>query len=238
MTDVDFWNKEENIKLMEQHEQSLLKIKKYEIEKKALDECKHKMRIQMNYLKAQLNIHEDKEINELQKELVSLRSQIIKHQPAVYTDTFFYTLAPREDVSLKELLKVINKLVSKKWLNNGIWVIEQRGINDDEIGKGKHLHLLFKRNGKSLYEIDREFLSSVKNIIMQLDKDRPDYKEWLNKFHNFRQIKDEDVVKLKEYILGEKDERNDKTKKIKQTFDKKYRILNNLKSYYIIGDGV
>lgn len=47
------------------------------------------------------------------------------------------TLNPREDVTIDQLLKIVEKIVDKKWIKMGVGNVEWR----DENGKGMHMHI-------------------------------------------------------------------------------------------------
>jgi len=141
------------------------------------------------------------------------------------TDYIFVTINPRPNISLDDFKKIVFKSLSKNWLTKYLMVFEQRGIDDSEIGKGFHSHILIYRKGKKFNEIKREFQSSFRKVC---DSDNP-------AVLNFRMCKDEDLDKRIKYITGIKKVYDDNMKDIKQQYDILFRQKNNLEPYYSLG---
>ncbi|WP_445772308.1 hypothetical protein, partial [Rheinheimera sp.] len=117
----------------------------------------------------------------------------------------------------------------KLWIEGYLYVLEQRGENEIEIGKGFHTHILIKLNGhKKKSHIDRELKNQWKNIL-----DTENYH-----IFNIKYIDNEEQLRKQKYILGTKSEQS---KHLKQEYDIIWRERNNLKKYYfldyIIEDG-
>jgi len=136
---------------------------------------------------------------------------------------FFLTINPKPSVALGEFIKVINKLMSKKWLDNYLYVYEQRGEDLSELGKGFHFHLIFKKPKTLCYRhILRELSNSSKSLC---DTSNPGV-------FNLKSISEEEKERKIVYITGRK---ADDAKHLKQDMDIIWRQNNNLLSHYNIG---
>jgi len=135
------------------------------------------------------------------------------------TDYIFMTVNPRSEVGLTEFKKAIEKMMSKVWIEQYLYVIEQRGENEEEAGKGYHFHALIYRKGKKFNELNREFKSSMKKIT-NVDK-------W-NTFQ-ISICSENDIKKRVNYMIGRK---SDESKWLKQDIDKVFRKKYNLQDYY------
>lgn len=132
----------------------------------------------------------------------------------------FLTINPPPTLELNDFLNLIAKTLSKKWIESHLYVIEQRGENMDELGKGMHAHLLMKlTKHKKRSEIDREVKNTWKHI---LDSDN---------YHilNIKCIDDDEQKRKQSYILGTKSE---EAKHLKQKMDIEYRKFFKLQKYY------
>lgn len=140
-----------------------------------------------------------------------------------YGNVLFITINPRPDVSLEEFIKSMNKFKSKVWIEDYIYVYEQRGTTEQESGKGFHAHiLLWKPDNKKSHEVIRETKNTFKNIC---SIDNPS-------ILNIKNCKDEDIEKRKNYMLGHKNTEIDPSKQVKQEIDLIWRERNNIENYY------
>jgi hypothetical protein len=135
---------------------------------------------------------------------------------------YFLTINPRPDITLKEFMKTILKAMTKVWIKYYIFVIEQRGENEDELGKGFHTHIIFNKGIKHC-KVVTEMANTFKKMCDT------------SNFHlfNLKNIGDEEKIRKIEYITGTK---KDEVKHLKQQMDIIYRKKENLKSYYILED--
>jgi hypothetical protein len=110
-------------------------------------------------------------------------------------------------------LEEFNKIIrTRKFLmKSTMWVYEQRGDNEDNMGKGLHIHILCPRTDKYPVEIKRD-LAKPFNITK-----------------NFVHIRDIDTDIGKNYLLGGKQE---ESKKIKMYYDKVMRAKYHIEEYY------
>lgn len=156
--------------------------------------------------------HEDRKIAKL-RELKNIE---------INKEWYFLTVNPKPDITLKEFMKTIQKALVKKWITYYIFVIEQRGETENELGKGFHTHIIFNKGIKHC-KIVKEMSNTFKNMCD------------VSNFHlfNIKNIGDEEKARKIEYITGTK---ADDAKHLKQQMDIIFRKKENLKSYYIIED--
>ena len=133
---------------------------------------------------------------------------------------YFLTVNPAPDITLKEFMKTIQKAVSKKWLKYCIYVIEQRGEKEEELGKGFHTHIIFNKGCKHC-KVVQEMSNTFKKMCD------------VSNYHlfNLKSIGDQEKIRKIEYITGIK---ADEAKHLKQQMDIIFRKRENLKSYYLI----
>ena len=140
-----------------------------------------------------------------------------------YGNVLFITVNPRPDVNLIDFMKALKKYISKVWIEDAIYVLEQRGISEDDSGRGFHAHiLLWKPDSKKSHEVIRETKNTFKNIC---SIDNPS-------ILNIKNCKDEDIEKRKNYMLGSKNIDTDPSKQVKQEIDLIWRKRNNIENYY------
>lgn len=161
------------------------------------------------------------------KEVKEVYENLKKEDDKRLGNVIFITVNPRPDVSMVESKKVVEKIVKKKWVVDYMYVVEQRGIVESEMGKGHHYHLLiWREDGKKPSEIVREIRNTCKTIC---SVDNPS-------ILNIKNCKDEDIPKRVGYMIGDKSVRDDPTKADKQSIDVVWREKNNLEKYYSHND--
>lgn len=155
--------------------------------------------------------------------LVKIYEGYKKNIDQKFGNVLFITINPRPDIDLETFCKSVRKYVCKCWIDNYIYVLEQRGTNESELGKGFHCHvLLWKCDNKKSHEVIRETKNTFKNIC---SVDNPSVL-------NIKNCKEEDIHKRKNYMLGEKSTEHDPTKEEKQNMDIKWRKSVNIEPYY------
>lgn len=142
------------------------------------------------------------------------------------TEYMFITVNPMEDISLNTLINSINKYLSKITILEYIYVIEQRGTTDAELGKGIHAHMLVRHTSRKASDFKREAISTFKNVCDCQPKGNP---TWFRKLNILPCDTSEDVERRREYMLGVK---QDELKQTKQLLDKKFREKFKLKPFY------
>lgn len=135
------------------------------------------------------------------------------------SDYLFITINPRPSMLWPEFMKICLKVVTKPWIKRYLCVFEQRGDNDDEVGKGFHFHLLLDKGDYRWSHARREFVSTFNKVC-----DTQSY----NCF-NFTLCKEADLKNRQNYMLEMK---ADPEKHLKQEYDKKWRKIYNLPEYY------
>lgn len=140
-----------------------------------------------------------------------------------FGNILFITINPRPDIQLEEFKKSMKKFISKVWVEDYIYVLEQRGTTEEDSGRGFHSHiLLWKPDNKKSHEVIRETKNTFKNIC---SIDNP-------QILNIQNCKLEDVNKRKNYMIGLKGLTHDPTKQDKQNIDIGWRQRNNIQPYY------
>lgn len=135
----------------------------------------------------------------------------------------FLTINPNPHITLLDFLGKINKMMTKKWITNYLYVFEQRGETLEELGKGFHFHLILEKPKTKKYsEMLRELANSANAVT-----DSSNYN-----FFNIKNISEEEKERKIKYLTGRK---ADDSKHLKQDMDIIFRKNNNLLSYYNIG---
>lgn len=171
------------------------------------------MKYQLKDLGTQMSLMKDKE-EELKKQ--------IKEQTAREHNNshLFITINPKPSTKLDNFIKKVVKFINRNFCDYASAVIEQRGVSEDELGKGFHAHIAMKRN---VNYRPSDIIKGAKNTF----KDCCDVKkpELLNvKIHG------EDFHKDKmEYINGVK---TGLGKDKKQEMDIIFRKKNNIEIVY------
>lgn len=135
----------------------------------------------------------------------------------------FITVNPNATCSIVDFRALINKMLLKVWLVSYVYVIEQRGQSEEELGKGFHLHIIIKKpDNKSTAHIVREIGSTFKKVC-----DTSNYH-----CYNTKSISEEEYIRKLEYILGTKESTLDNRKDLKQHFDKLFRERMFIDPFY------
>ncbi len=136
------------------------------------------------------------------------------------------SIRPKIDQKFEDFEPFINRVVKKCWLkDNCLWVYEQKGENEADMGKGLHCHILYQLHGikhgkkqKSKTQCLNEILEMIKNL------------DWIEPQGIHIQVyKKEDGDKVHNYLLGEK---SPQEKQKSQEFDVIYREKNNIEKSY------
>lgn len=176
-----------------------------------------------------LGIEYDMEYHKLQDDIMfNIYSEKYKHlqkleeikQNSKYV---FITINPNAFITLLDFIHKIDKMMSKKWITNYLYVYEQRGETIAELGKGFHFHcILEKPKTKKYSEMIRELSNSANAVC-----DSSNFH-----FFNIKSISEEECQRKIIYITGRK---ADQEKHLKQDMDIHWRVENNLKSFYNVG---
>lgn len=130
---------------------------------------------------------------------------------------------PNSTFTFKEFQGLVSKMVSKVWVDEYVYVYEQRGITEEEAGKGFHLHAIIKKpENKKPSHCIRELGSTFKKCCD------------VSNYHFF-QVKFIDIPEKDrklEYILGTKESTDENQKDLKQLIDKVWRVKNKIDPYF------
>lgn len=178
-----------------------------------------------NIINLQLKLGEgDKFLQYLHGYEAELYKRLEEKTETEFRPYIWLTLRP-QNVTFKEFKKCVDKLMSKKWIKNYMYVYEQVGMTHEEVGKGFHAHFIIYKGTKKQSDCTREIHNTVKHVI---DLDDKQSWRWCNinfipeKFRN---------TKIK-YIYGKKEYTDQNAKNIKQYFDRIFRDQNGLEQYY------
>lgn len=185
-----------------------------DIQTKVLMECIHQRYRQ--HFNRQLD-EEDGSNLPLIKEINDYNEK--KEKETVKSDYVFITVNPRPGVAINDFVKTVNKSVEKTFIKKSLHVIEQRGENMEELGKGFHTHILLNKGDYRMSHLRREFARTFNKFC---DVDNPHC-------FNVAICKNDDIVKRQNYMLSLK---KDPAKHLKQEMDKHFRKKFNLPDYY------
>lgn len=140
----------------------------------------------------------------------------------ILADCMFVTYNPRPDTPLKVALKAVKDFVDKQKITNYIYVVEQRGTEEKNMGDF-HIHILHFHKYDRASHYKRETQSSFRKTC-HVDN-------W--SCLNIKPCKTSvDITNRLEYILGKKKDCDGHNKTEKQATDKIYRQKYMLKDYY------
>ena len=147
-----------------------------------------------------------------------------KHMHRVEVKEWMWiTLNPPEETDLNKFIKLVKKVTSKKWIDSYIFVIEQGGKTEENMGHHPHAHILLHHDN---YRHDK-FYSEITNSLLsiwtpgQIENDR---------IINFRPSHEEkDVIGRYQYCKGiKKDDEKFPTLKI----DEKWRAIKMIPNFF------
>ena len=102
----------------------------------------------------------------------------------------FITINPNKEIDLNTFRDKIDKFVKRNMFQEYRYVLEQRGANEDEAGKGFHAHILLKRNldykpskivvntknsFKGITNVDNPAILNIQTIGEDFAKDKDEY---------------------------------------------------------------
>lgn len=138
------------------------------------------------------------------------------------TNFLFITINPRPPYNIetfKLFFKICMKVFTKPWYKRYCAVLEQRGEDRESLGNGFHLHMLIDKGDYRISHVRREFVSSFNRICDTSN---------ISCF-NIAFCKECDILKRQNYMVGEK---ADSSKHLKQSMDKIWRDIYDIKEYY------
>ncbi len=191
---------------------------------KAYDKFWEQLVISELRYKCQLGI-ENSYIQDIYNENAKMRLELLKKNENPINQWIWLTIRPPEFVTFMEFKKQVDKMLTKKWLKTYLYVYEQTGVNEKELGKGKHLHILINRHNKKQSHAETEIRNTFKAWF---DYDKPEahhYFNYMNIHENFIKIK---IANM----LGNKESTSENNKYIKQHYDRLFRKKMYLKDFY------
>lgn len=143
------------------------------------------------------------------------------------TSYFWITINPKNGITIKELVKEVERYVKRTFIKSYIYVYEQRASQENEkkIGEGLHCHLLIERDmsaNVSPYDIQKRTRVAFKNICDSQNKS----------ILHFKQMPEEFIIDKFNYITNKNLDEEHKDKEQKQEYDKIWRENNELKEFY------
>lgn len=130
------------------------------------------------------------------------------------------TINPKPDAELTDFIHVVEKIVTKSWIEGYVYTYEQRGTDMDTLGTGFHAHLLFPKGDKPPSHISRELQNTCKHIVGN------------PKHVHIVYITDDDVLQKIRYMQGHKTADD---KALKVTMDKVWRNEHGFDDIYYEG---
>lgn len=154
-------------------------------------------------------------------DLLPILKEMREMEDSKFKSPFMWiTINPyKEYKDYKKFFEIIAKVVKKSWIKKYFYVIEQRGENEDEIGRGFHTHMLVDRGEYRWSHARREFASAFNKIC---DVSNPGC-------FNFTLCKEKDLSHRMNYMIGRK---ADPAKWLKQDMDIIYRRTLGLQAEY------
>lgn len=137
--------------------------------------------------------------------------------------TKFLTFRPTDETTIEQLFYGTQEWLSRRWIKEFKLVFEQKGETKNEIGRGKHIHIIFSHTQKSKGEM--------------IDEIQRDYKKYNIVFANNQPKIDDikttaDLERITNYIGDYKEE--DELKKKAFAMDSIYRDQIGLRRFYDI----
>ena len=131
----------------------------------------------------------------------------------------FITINPKDDISITDFKNKIDSITKWKCFYKGFYVFEQRGENENEIGKGMHSHIMLCK-----YNVER------KRLIQRLETTFKKYcnQPFINTINVLRKSPQHGQETLDEYMKGQK--QDNKLQKVE--LDKIWRKQNNIEDIY------
>lgn len=202
---------------VEQKEIYLEKLKRdidEELQMKALQECL------MTRYRAHFNkLLDEGEADDILPIVKEYNIEQDKKDDKYKSDYAFITINPHPQASLTEFKQALDKSVKKSFIKKSLHVIEQRGENIEEVGRGFHAHILINKGDYRFSHLRREFASTFKKLCDTS----------CSGAFNIKLCKKEDLGNRQSYML---DMKADPAKHLKQQFDKVFRKNNLFKDYY------
>lgn len=159
-----------------------------------------------------------KAVKEYEDELTTA----IREQSAVKHNNLYLwiTISPKKDVGFDLFKSKVEKVVTRRMFKDYLYVYEQRGSDEQTMGKGFHVHILLKRN---LDYKPCKIITNMKNTFKEITLVNN------GEIFNWHWCPSDFKADKVEYITGLKTEDG---KDAKQLMDVIWRKQNNLETFY------
>lgn len=145
---------------------------------------------------------------------------IFDYDESKLTPCMFITFNPSSRQDFQTCFHAVERYMKLKYIEKGMFVVEQRAEDFLELGKGFHFHILVWHSCPKLSHFRRD-AQRVFQSFCDVEK---------TGCLNFRcNRKDRDIENRKEYILGKK---VGEDKEGKQNGDKEFRKIQKIEEYY------
>lgn len=136
------------------------------------------------------------------------------------------SIRPQIDQKFDDFERFIHRVVKKCWLkDNCLWVFEQKGESEAEMGKGLHCHILFTLHGIKHGSKQKSKKQCLDELLTMIENE-----DWiLPQGIHIQTYPQKDKEKVHNYLLGKK---APEEKEKSQEFDAIYREKNNIKKSY------
>lgn len=201
----------------EENRKIFMTNKRYFYDKKLRQDALKKV-LSRRYERYMEQLIDNSNAEELLPTLKLIKEQEAKSDECLKSNYVFITISPKF-VGVMEFIRLIEKFVKLKAIRRYCYVIEQRYSGEpDEINKklgdGLHTHIFLDKGDYKPSHLARDLKRVFANITCNTDI-------------SYRWPKD--VEKTFNYIIGDK---KDESKRLKQSQDKLFRELNDLRAFY------
>lgn len=148
--------------------------------------------------------------------------QLLKDKRKADNGQYFITVNPAPEMSLSEFISATHRFMSLKVVKDGMYVFEQRGTTEEEMGRGFHAHILCTRRSKP-----SAFNKELMRIFKPFFRGTPT-KSQLNVENADNTAKDSII----RYMSGDKRQKPGVFKAEKVSVDKMWRTSLNLREHY------
>lgn len=111
-----------------------------------------------------------KNILDIAKELHSVYQEEIDDKKKI-PRSYFITVSPKSEIAWETFYHTIQQLINRRCIESAIYSYEQRGKNENEIGKGFHVHILCTSTWRSKGEALNACFSSCKTVCTKENVD-------------------------------------------------------------------
>ena len=190
----------------------------YDLFRQCKEEFKKRKILQLLKMEYQLENY----LKDFSKIETEMKQKLKEKKAEKRFDTYiFLTISPPESAKLKDMVKCMERAVKRKFVTKYHYAFEQRGDTVKNCGKGKHMHLLFKRDlNYKPATIKRDLKNTFKNLFGK--------HPMTDAVFNWKKCGYEYYLGRLDYIKGKKDD--EKLEKVE--IDKLFRKLYKLKPIY------